>query len=279
MAHTETPEAKYQQHEHLDGNMASDEALSKIKTAGSISISPELFEKIYLSPQNQVKGDLRKTFGNPTPVALVGFLLSLTPLSCDLMNFRGAQAGNGSASIGAYLGFGGILMLLGGLGEWILGNTFPGTVFLSFGAFWLTFGFTLIPFYHSFENYAPYDVPGGSGITAPPFNNAFGFFLLWMGVLCLIYLICALRTNIVFVLIFFLLVPAFGCLTAAFWYAALGNTDRFSTLLIAGGALAFVVCILGWWIFTAILFASLDFPIQLPVGDLSHIIKGGSEKV
>jgi hypothetical protein len=54
---------------HLnDVNMDNDTALKRIRTAGSISISPELFEKIYLSPQNTVKGDLRKTFGNPTPV-------------------------------------------------------------------------------------------------------------------------------------------------------------------------------------------------------------------
>jgi hypothetical protein len=51
-----------------DTNMDNDTALKRIRTAGSISISPELFEKIYLSPQNVVKGDLRKTFGNPTPV-------------------------------------------------------------------------------------------------------------------------------------------------------------------------------------------------------------------
>lgn len=56
-------------HSHLgDSNMDSDTALQRIRTAGSISISPELFEKIYLSPQNAVKGDLRKTFGNPTPL-------------------------------------------------------------------------------------------------------------------------------------------------------------------------------------------------------------------
>lgn len=54
---------------HLnDTSMDHEAALKRIRTAGSISISPELFEKIYLSPQNVVKGDLRKTFGNPTPV-------------------------------------------------------------------------------------------------------------------------------------------------------------------------------------------------------------------
>jgi hypothetical protein len=51
-----------------DMNMDHGDALKRIRTAGSISISPELFEKIYLSPQNTVKGDLRKTFGNPTPL-------------------------------------------------------------------------------------------------------------------------------------------------------------------------------------------------------------------
>jgi uncharacterized protein len=57
---------------HMDDmNMDNDAALKRIRTAGSISISPELFEKIYLSPQNVVKGDLRKTFGNPTPVYVV----------------------------------------------------------------------------------------------------------------------------------------------------------------------------------------------------------------
>jgi hypothetical protein len=55
-------------HQHLDHNTDSDTALRQIRTAGSISISPELFEKMYLSPQNNVKGELRKTFGNPTPL-------------------------------------------------------------------------------------------------------------------------------------------------------------------------------------------------------------------
>lgn len=55
-------------HEHLDHREDEDTALRKIQTAGSISISPELFEKLYLSPQNKVKGELRKTFANPTPL-------------------------------------------------------------------------------------------------------------------------------------------------------------------------------------------------------------------
>lgn len=53
---------------HMHENETSESALRRIRTAGSISISPELFEKLYLSPENKVSGDLRKTFGNPTPM-------------------------------------------------------------------------------------------------------------------------------------------------------------------------------------------------------------------
>lgn len=52
----------------LDENLDSDAALREIKTAGGLSISPELFEKLYLSPKNTVTNNLRTTFANPTPL-------------------------------------------------------------------------------------------------------------------------------------------------------------------------------------------------------------------
>lgn len=57
--------------------------------------------------------------------------------------------------------------------------------------------------------------------------------------------------------------------------AAMHRAER---LTVAAGAFTFVTSIAGWWIFFAIMLASLDFPLALPVGDLSHIIKGASEK-
>ena len=85
----------------LNGDHSSEEALRKIRTANTIAISPELFEKLYLSPQNKVPGDLRTRFANPTPIGLLGFALSLSPLACELMGWRGAgQAG--IAGVGSY---------------------------------------------------------------------------------------------------------------------------------------------------------------------------------
>lgn len=269
---------------HMDNSMDSETALRRIRTAGSISISPELFEKIYLSPQNKVSGDLRKTFGNPTPIALVGFLLSLSPLSCILMGWRGA-GGSGASDIGAYFFFGGLLMILGSVGEWFIGNTFPFVVFGSFGAFWLTFGATLQPLYGAYGLYSPDHTNPALGLATVGFNASFAFFLVFMGLLCLIYFILSLRTNVVFAIIFLTLVPAFGCLAGAYWHLALafgaGATAPppiVNTLLVAAGALTFITDMAGWWIFFAIMLAALDFPFQLPVGDLSTLIKGASEK-
>jgi len=53
-----------------------------------------------------------------------------------------------------------------------------------------------------------------------------------MGLLCLIYLIAALRTNIVFVVIFATLVPAFGLLAGAYWQLAQGNAEMGGKLVI-----------------------------------------------
>jgi uncharacterized protein len=175
---------------------------------------------------------------------------------------------------GVYYSFGGVLMILGGFLEFILGNTFPFVVFGSFGAFWLTFAMTLTPFYNAAIAYQPLEPE--TATTAPQFNATFAFFQVYMGVLCFVYFIVALRTNIIFVLIFLLLIPAFGCLAAVFWYAAQGVAA--TTLQTTAGALTFVICLLGWYLFFVQLLAAVDFPLNLPVGDLSRFIKGASER-
>ncbi|KAI5919035.1 GPR1/FUN34/YaaH-class plasma membrane protein [Camillea tinctor] len=268
-------------HEFLHKDVRPDLAMNKIKTAGSISISPDLFEKLYLSPPNQVKGDLRKTFGNPTPIGLLGFILSLGLLSCDLMGWRGA-GGSGAASIPAYIFFGGMLMTLGGLLEFFLGNTFPCIVFVAFGAFYLSFGSTLLPQFNAYAAYAPSDASSpAAGLQTQGFNASFGFFTLSMMILCVVFLICSLRTNIAFVIIFISLTMTFGFVTGAYWALAndyVGNAGFASRMLVGGGACAFAATAVGWYLFLTILLASVDFPVTLPVGDLSTTIRGASDR-
>lgn len=48
-------------------------------------------------------------------------------------------------------------MLVGGVLEWVLGNSFPSVVFCTFGGFWFCYGATLIPSFAAFAPYAPLD--------------------------------------------------------------------------------------------------------------------------
>jgi hypothetical protein len=74
------------------------DTLQQTRTQGSIQIPADLLEQLYLSPETRVKGRLRQTFGNPTPVALGGFLVSATAHSMTLLGWQGAS-GLGGANL------------------------------------------------------------------------------------------------------------------------------------------------------------------------------------
>lgn len=76
----------------------SAEMLRRIQTAESVllPIPRDAFEKLYLNPKLPTTGNLRRTFGNPTPISLLGFLLAATPAAMITMGWRGS-GGNGGA--------------------------------------------------------------------------------------------------------------------------------------------------------------------------------------
>jgi uncharacterized protein len=112
-------------------------------------------------------------------------------------------------------------MLLGGILEWVLGNTFPSVVFCTFSGFWLAFASTLNPSFAAFGSYAPADAKSvAEGLATQGFNASFGFFTLSMAMVCVVFLVCSLRTNVCFFIIFLSLILAFGLLTGAYWALA-----------------------------------------------------------
>ena len=98
----------------------------------------------------------------------------------------------------------------------------------------------------------------------PSLTSATAYFLIMMGILCFVYLICSIRTNLIFFLIFFTLVPAFGLLAGSYLQLANGEAALAVKLAEAAGAFCFVTCLCGWYIFLAIMLASVDFPLDLP---------------
>ncbi|GKU08144.1 unnamed protein product [Fusarium langsethiae] len=237
------------------GKIDTDRAeMEHIQPAMSIPLSPEMFEQLYLQPQNKVKGDLRKTFGNPTPVG--GFAAA--------------------AVVGVYFGIGGLLLILGGLGEWILGNTFPSTIFFTFGGFWLAFGTTIVP---GSGAYSTYSTTGAAadGLKEPSFYATFAFFLVAMAILAFVYCVASIRTNVCLFTILALLIPCFSCLSASFFAVAQGNSSRALQYQHVGAGILLAVTCIGWYMLTSILLLSVDFPVMLPLGDLSTIIRGRTE--
>lgn len=49
-------------------------------------------------------------------------------------------------------------------------------------------------------------------------------------------------------------------------------------MLQAAGAFVFVYCVFGWYLFLTMILMAVDFPLALPIGDLSTRFKGASER-
>lgn len=116
-----------------------------------------------------------------------------------------------------------------------------------------------------------------------------------MGILVVVYAIAAIRTNIAFFLIFLTLIPTckltpsfpstyancctiVGCLAGAFFTLAKGDVAAATTYQHVGAGLLLAATLIGWYIFLALVLLAVDFPILVPLGDLSTKIPGYSER-
>lgn len=241
-------------------------ALSTVPT--SVTLSAEQFEKLYLTPMTRQQPKFARQVGNPTPLALGGFVITTTPLSCCLMAWRGAS-GNGIAFIGPIVFLGGLLLLITSILEFILGNTFPCVVFGTIGGFWFAFAASMIPSFNAAAPYSPSATDTVSGLTSPGFMTTYAFLFITMAVLMLIFMICATRTNVVYTLIFLSLLLVFLLLSSAYWRLAEGDSAVGDRCVKGAGASLFVASLLGFYLLIVQLFEALGFPFHLPVGDLA----------
>jgi hypothetical protein len=147
---------------------------------------------------------------------------SLLPQMCKFQHFICGDQRLTTVRSGVYFGIGGLLLISGGVGEWILGkqnpstidsltdvstgNTFPSTVFFTFGGFWLAFGTTIVPGSGAYSTYSTTGT-AADGLSEPAFYATFSFFLVAMAILCSVYSIASIRTNIALFTVLVLLVP------------------------------------------------------------------------
>ncbi|KAF4629427.1 hypothetical protein G7Y89_g8720 [Cudoniella acicularis] len=141
---------------HGEKPVGSHNELSRQMT---VTLSPDQYERLFFQP-SAAKGDLAKRLGNPTLLALLGFLIPFSSTVFSLLQFQGSSASSLTSVSGTFLFFGGIAMNIAGICEFILGNTFPFVVFIVYGCHWVNLGYLFAPVQGVIASYAADGVPG-----------------------------------------------------------------------------------------------------------------------
>jgi len=193
-----------------------------------------------------------RKFGNPSALGLCSFAGSLFVLSLLQIQARGVMIPN--FMVGLALFYGGAIEVLAGMWEFAAGNTFGGTVFTGFGAFWLSYGFIFIP---ASGVLAAYE-------TAPDqLQNFLGFYLTSWTIFAFIMLLSTNRTSIALVVTFILVVITLSILTGG-QFAGSESVTR------VGGYFGLLTAFGAWYIAAASMLTPETSFFTLPVGPIGR---------
>jgi succinate-acetate transporter protein len=173
---------------------------------------------------------------NPAPLGLSAFALTTFVLS--VFN-TGLISGTSAAVIGLALFYGGLGQLLAGMWEFRGGNTFGGTAFSSYGAFWMAFGWA-----------AQNNQLGNASLV--------GVFMLGWAIFTFLMLLGTLRTNLALIGVFLFLTLTFIALAISFF----GGGSLWGNI---GGWLGVITAILAWYTALAGVLSSARSAFTLPI--------------
>jgi len=179
------------------------------------------------------------THANPAPLGLSAFALTTFVLSIVNAGIIPASDAN---FLGLAFAFGGLAQLLAGLWEFRAGNTLGATAFVSYGAFWLSFGIGVVT-----------KTLAGAGAN---------YYLLAWGILTFVFLLGALKTNLALIAVFFFL-------TLTFLALAIGGFAGSNTWTAIGGWLGIVTAIVAEYTALAGLLSSGKSAFTLPTFPIS----------
>lgn len=184
---------------------------------------------------------------NPGPLGLSAFALTTFVLSAANAGlFTGTQVVFGLA-----LFYGGMTQFCAGMWEFRTGNVFGATAFSSYGGFWISLGFALLPIF------------GGKDlVTIAGGAPALGVFLLGWTIFTGLMLVGSLKVSIAHILLFL-------CLFLTFLFLTMGALQGVAEMSKAGGWLGLVTAGVAWYIALAGVLSATRSPIQLPVFSLS----------
>jgi len=200
-------------------------------------------------------------------MGFVGFVISTMTFSMVLMGWGGAAGF--PAVAGMFLFVGPVLLILTTIFEWIMGNFFSMMVCSLFTVFWLSFGLLELP---TLQLANAYSTTGSAaaGAASKEYNAVIAIYLIVWGFALFTFFVFTLKTNCIFAGIFGFVTVAAWVLAGAYFKVAKGDYVTAGHLQTAGGALLFIVGLLGWYMTFVIMAAEMRLGVNFPVGDLSH---------
>lgn len=123
-----------------------------------------------------------------------------------------------------------VLLLLGTIFEWVMGNFFPMMVCGLFCVFWLSFGMLELPTLDLAASYSTSGTNAAEGAASVGYNAAVALYLLVWGFTLFTFFIFTLKTNTIFALIFLFSSTGVFILSAAYWNVSWGNYTHAMTL-------------------------------------------------
>jgi len=160
---------------------------------------------------------------DPAPLGLAAFALTTFVLSFTNPGLFKAEP----VVFGLALAYGGIAQFAAGMWEFAKGNTFGGTAFASYGAFWISFWY--LTGHTDLSKVAPDDAA-----------HEIGLYLLAWGIFTAYMTIAATRVSGA-------VLAVFALLTATFVILAIGNFATSDGILKVGGWVGIATALAAWY--------------------------------
>ncbi|KAK6443069.1 hypothetical protein LTR95_000586 [Oleoguttula sp. CCFEE 5521] len=208
------------------------------------------FQQPHSAPERHTVSGADLRFANPTPLALMGFVISTFTFAMVLMEWGGASSLTGV--LGIFFFTGPVLMGLATIFEWIRGEFMQASALLEFimmicglfTVFWSSWGLIFTP---SVGIAATYSLSGNvlEGSLSKPYNATLAIYALVWGFAILTFFVFTLGANAVLAAVFFLLWTGAFCISGTYWCLSLSKISTAQTLKTASGALFFAAAALG----------------------------------
>ncbi|KAK6197609.1 GPR1/FUN34/yaaH family-domain-containing protein [Scheffersomyces amazonensis] len=168
-------------------------------------------------------------FGNASALGLGAF--SLTAFTLGLYLVGTLHIENPDLIVSLLFFYGGTCLMLSGIWELVIGNTFAATAFCSLGPFFWGYGAILVPSFGISAAYA--DEP-------EQLANAIGFYFLGWGIFAFMLLMCTFKSTVMFI-------STVLTTDIAFFLLAAGSMTGSPTCNKAAGIFVIITSLCGWY--------------------------------